>query len=153
MKKILVALLGLGLTTAVLAFDATKANELNEFYSHITHKGLTHSKTFIKGDAVMKMYREGKDFTVVDVRTDAEASVVAISAKNAMHIPLSKLFLKKNLEKLPSKKPIVLVCHSGTRATMAMVGLKELGFKNVHVLKGGLIALAAADNPKKSPLK
>ncbi|WP_297440994.1 rhodanese-like domain-containing protein [Sulfurimonas sp.] len=153
MNKILIALLGLGLTTAVMAFDTTKANELNKFYSHATHKALAHSKTFIKGDAVMKMYKDGKDFTILDVRTDGEASVVALSAKNALHIPLSKLFLKQNLEKLPLKKPIVLVCHSGTRATMAMVGLKELGFKNVHVLKGGLIGLATADNPKNAPLQ
>jgi len=153
MKKILIALLGLSLATAVMAFDATKAQELNKFYSHATHKALTHSKTFIKGDAVMKMYREGKKFTIVDVRTDGEASVVALSAKNSIHIPLSKLFEVKNLKKLPTNKSIVLVCHSGTRATMAMVGLKELGFKNVHVLKGGLVALALSDNPKKSPLK
>jgi rhodanese-related sulfurtransferase len=47
----------------------------------------------------------------------------------------------------------MIVCHSGTRATLAAIGLKQLGFKKAHVVKGGLIALAAANNPKNAPLK
>ena len=108
---------------------------------------------FIKAKDVMKMYRDQKDFTLLDVRTDAEASIIALSANNAVHIPIAQLFTKKNLDKLPTDKPLIIVCHSGTRATMAAVGLKELGFKNAQVLKGGLIALAIANNPKNAPLK
>jgi rhodanese-related sulfurtransferase len=99
------------------------------------------------------MLREGKEFTFLDVRTDGEASVIKLNGKNALHIPIDTLFTPKNLDKLPTNKPLIVVCHSGTRATMAAVGLKELGFKNVQVLKGGLISLAIANNPKNAPVQ
>ncbi|HHC11000.1 MAG TPA: rhodanese-like domain-containing protein, partial [Campylobacterales bacterium] len=78
--------------------------------------------------------------------------VIALSGKNSIHIPIEKLFQKENLDKLSTDKPIVVVCHSGTRATLAGIGLKRVGFKQVHILKGGLIALAKANNPKNAPI-
>jgi rhodanese-related sulfurtransferase len=152
MKKLLILSLStFVLTTAASAYDANKAQELNKFYSHITHKACAHSKLFISANDVMKMYKDGKDFTVVDLRTDGEANIIALSNKNAIHIPIAKLFTKENLDKLPTNKPLILVCHSGARALMAAVGLKQLGFKNTQVLKGGLVALAQANNPKNAP--
>ena len=154
MKKTLLLLLtALTLSTASYAYNNTKAKQLNNFYSHLTQKACASAKMFIKAKDVMKMYRIEKKFTILDVRTDAEASIIKLNAKNAIHIPIAQLFTKKNLNKLPTDKPLIIVCHSGTRATMAAVGLKELGFKNAQVLKGGLVALAIANNPKNAPLK
>ncbi len=107
----------------------------------------------MKAGDVMKMLRDKKTFTLLDVRTDGEANIIALSGQNAMHISIDKLFKKENLDKLPTDKPIVIVCHSGTRATLAAIGLKRIGFKKVHVLKGGLVALAKANDPKNAPLK
>ncbi|WP_457744027.1 rhodanese-like domain-containing protein [Sulfurimonas sp.] len=152
-KALLISLSTLILATSSMAYDHTKANNFNKFYSHLTQKVCANSKMFMKADAVMKMLRDGKKFTFLDVRTDSEASVIALSGKNALHIPIAQLFEKKNLNKLPTDRPLIIVCHSGSRATMAAVGLIELGFKNAHVIKGGLIALAKADNPKNAPMK
>jgi rhodanese-related sulfurtransferase len=154
MKKTLaISLTVLMLSTTSFAYDQTKAVQLDKFYSHMTQKACADSKLFVKAVDVMKMLREKKAFTLLDVRTDGEASVVALSASNAVHIPLAQLFKKENLAKLPTDKPLIIVCHSGTRATLAAIGLKQIGFKKVHVIKGGLIALAAANNPKNAPLK
>jgi rhodanese-related sulfurtransferase len=154
MKKTLaISLTALMLSTTSFAYDQTKAVQLDKFYSHMTQKACADSKLFVKAVDVMKMLREKKAFTLLDVRTDGEASVVALSASNAVHIPLAQLFKKENLAKLPTDKPLIIVCHSGTRATLAAIGLKQIGFKKVHVIKGGLIALAAANNPKNAPLK
>jgi rhodanese-related sulfurtransferase len=154
MKKTLaISLTALMLSTTSFAYDQTKAVQLDKFYSHMTQKACADSKLFVKAVDVMKMLREKKAFTLLDVRTDGEASVVALSASNAVHIPLAQLFKKENLAKLPTDKPLMIVCHSGTRATLAAIGLKQLGFKKAHVVKGGLIALAAANNPKNAPLK
>ncbi len=141
------------LTLSANAYDATKAQELNAFYSHMTQKACADSKLFVKAKDVMKMLREKKPFTMLDVRTDGEASVISLSGENALHLPINVLFKKENLDKLPTDKPIVVVCHSGTRATLAAIGLKRLGFKKVHVIKGGLVALAQANNPKNAPIK
>ncbi len=152
-KTILLSLTTILLSTASFAYDANKAEQLNGFYSHLTQKTCADSKMFVKADSIMKMYRDNKDFTLLDIRTDSEANIVALSAKNALHIPIEKLFTKANLNKLPTNKPLIVVCHSGTRATMAAVGLKELGFKNTQVLKGGIIALSATDTPKNAPIQ
>jgi len=152
MKKIIYSTLTLVLLSAnSMAYDVTKAEELSKFYSHMTQKTCADSKLFVKAVETMKMIREDK-VTLLDVRTDGEVGVIALSGKNAIHIPIANLFKKKNLDLLPTDKPIVIVCHSGTRATLAAIGLKRVGFKKIHVLKGGLISLAAANNPKNAPL-
>jgi len=154
MKKTLLTTLTVALlTVSAHAYDDTKAKELNTFYSHMTQKACADSKLFIKAKEVMKLLKEKKDITLLDVRTDGEASVIALSGDNALHMPISELFKKENLDKLPTDKPIIVVCHSGTRATLAAIGLKRIGFKKVHVVKGGLIALAEANNPKNAPVK
>jgi len=141
------------LTLSSHAYDIVKAKELNAFYSHMTQKACADSKLFVKAEDVMKMLREKKPFTMLDVRTDGEASVISLSGENSLHLPINVLFKKENLDKLPTDKPIVVVCHSGTRATLASIGLKRLGFKKIHVIKGGLVALAEANNPKNAPIK
>jgi len=146
------------LATAVFAvsasaYDTAKAENLNNFYSHLTQQACADSKLFTTGDDVMKMFRDKAKFTLLDVRTTGENAVVSISSENAMHIPVKNLFEKANLEKLPTDQPIIIVCHSGTRAVMVAMGLKQIGFAQVHVLKGGLVALADANNPKNAPIK
>ncbi len=119
----------------------------------MTQKACADSKLLIKAKEVIKLLKEKKDITLLDVRTDGEASVVTLSGDNALHMPISELFKKENLDKLPTDKSIMVVCHSGTRATLAAIGLKRIGFKKVHVVKGGLVALAETNNPKNAPVK
>lgn len=147
------ALTFLLLNVSANAYDTTKAEGLNKFYSHMTQKACADSKLFVKAVAVMKLLKEKKSMTLLDVRTDGEASVISLSGENALHIPISELFKKENLDKLPTDQPLMVVCHSGTRATLAAIGLKRIGFKKVHVVKGGLVALAKANDPKNAPLK
>jgi len=147
------ALAFLVLNVSAHAYDNTKAKELNTFYSHMTQRACADSKFFVKASDVMKLLKEKKDISLLDVRTNGEYSVIALNGDNALHIPISKLFKKENLDRLPTNKPIMVICHSGTRATLAAIGLKRLGFKKIHVVKGGLIALAKVDNPKNAPVK
>jgi len=154
MKKLIYSSLALSLLSFnLMAYNVEKAEELNKFYSHMTQKACADSKLFIKADDVMKMLREKKDFFMLDVRTDGENAILSLSGKNSLHIPINALFKKENLDKLSKDKTIIIVCHSGTRATLAGIGLKRLGFKNIQVLKGGMVALAKANNPKNAPLK
>ena len=154
MKKLIYPTIAISLLTInLMAYDTKKAEEFNAFYSHMTQKACANSKLFMKADEALKMLREKKPFTFLDVRTDGENSVLALNGDNALHIPIDSLFQKANLDKLPSDQPIVVLCHAGTRATLAAIGLKRLGFKKIYVIKGGLNALAKATNTKQSPLK
>lgn len=153
MAKLLISILAvLTFSISASAYNEVKAESLNKFYSKFTQKACANSKLFISAKDTMKMLREKKNFTLLDVRTIGEKSVVSITASNSIHIPIKDLFKKENLDKLPKDRIIVIVCHSGTRATMAAVGLKQIGIKNTKVLKGGFVALSDATNPKNSPI-
>ena len=153
MKKTVYSTLTIAiLSINVMAYDKAKADDLNKFYSHMTQEACAKSKLFVKAKDTMKMIRDN-NVTLIDVRTESEVSVITLSGKNSMHIPIKDLFKKDNLDKIPTDKPIVIVCHSGTRAIFSAIGLKRIGFKNIHVLKGGLIALAQANNTKNAPIK
>ena len=135
------------------AFDTKKAEDFDAFYSHMTQKACAASKLSIGSDEVMQMLREEKRFTFLDIRTKGELAVLGLKTANTIEIPLEHLFEKKNLAKLPTDELIVIVCYSGTRATMAAASLKMLGFKNTRVMKGGIVGLAQGNTPKSAPLK
>jgi len=154
MKKILInTLLLTTLTITANAYDASKAKEFESFYAPMTQKMCAASKMFINAEDTLKLIREDKKYLLIDVRTAGENSVISISDKNALHIELKDLFKKENLDKIPTDIPVIMVCHSGTRGIMATMGLKQIGFKNIQVLKGGFIALAEQNTVENAPLR
>jgi rhodanese-related sulfurtransferase len=145
-KKITGVLLALLCSTNLFAYDADLAKKINETFSQYSLKHLNNSRMLIDADSVMKMLRKKEDFVLLDIRTPNETAVVGLRTKNSLEIPFDTLFEKKNLDRLPVDKPIVIVCYSGGRALQAATGLKLLGFKNAKVLYGGMIALAKSDS-------
>jgi rhodanese-related sulfurtransferase len=137
----------------LLAYDAELAKEMDKTFSRMTQKALAACTAKISGDDVMEMIRKGEKFVLLDIRTPGEKRVLRIAAPQTLEIPLNKLFKKENLDKLPKDKPIVIVCHSGSRAQQAAVSLRMLGFTNVQVLNGGLKAFAEAASLKNAPLQ
>jgi rhodanese-related sulfurtransferase len=88
--------------------------------------------------AVNEMIVEGQDFFLLDVRTPAELEENGY-IEGAVNIPV--LELAQNVDKLPSfDTPIVTYCAAGTRATIGMVALSELGFTNVKAMMGNSFA-------------
>lgn len=141
------------LTTSGLAYDHDQAKKFDTFFSKFSQQACANSKLFISSDETMKMIRNQENYLLLDVRTDGEASVITVSDTKSLHIPIEHLFEEQNLAKLPTDRPILIICHSGTRATMSAIGLKMVGFSNVRVVQGGLISLATDNNPKNAPLK
>lgn len=154
MTKIIISiLLTLTFSLSVSAYDQVKAESFDKFYSSFTHKACANSKLFIEAEDVVKYIVKNDNYVLLDIRTKAEKSIVAISDKNALNIELKDLFKKENLDKLPKDKTIFVVCHSGTRAVLAVPGLLQLGIKNIQVVKGGFVALAKADTVKNTLVK
>jgi len=152
-KTIITSLLMASLSVSAFAYDTNKAKSLEKFYSGFTQKTCASSKLFIEAEEFMAMLRDNKKVTILDIRTEGEHAVLSTDLKNSLYIPIKDLFKKENLDKLPTDQTIVLLCYSGTRATLAAVGLKQIGITNTRVLKGGLILLAQANNPKNAPLR
>jgi rhodanese-related sulfurtransferase len=146
------ALLFFSCSLTLSAYDTQTAQVLEKSFSVMTQERLAKGASKVSADRVMEMLRNGDDFTLLDIRTPGEKSVIAIAVKNTVAIPVNLLFKKKNLDKLPANKPLIVVCHSGSRAQQAAAGLRAIGFKNVKVLKGGLKALANSDSTKNAPI-
>ena len=154
MKFILsILLLTLTLGTALHAYDAEKAAFFHTYYQKFTQKAMAESKLFIDGEEAMNMLNGDTNPVLLDIRSEAEAAVVGLTHKNALFIPLDKLFMQEQLDKLPTDRTIILVCYSGTRAAMAATALHMSGIKNIRVLKGGLAALAKATTPITAPIR
>ena len=77
-----------------------------------------------------------KDKLVLDVRSEAEWKSGHI--EGAMHIMLGDM--PQKVQSLPKDRPIVTVCGSGYRSSIAASGLAKNGFSNVESMHGGMAA-------------
>ncbi len=157
MKKTL-SVLSLALAAALSfnaqAYDEAMAAKIDQVTSKMDHAGLLKGGCKVSPEDVLKTLAAGKEkVTLLDVRTPAEAKVVALSHPSALHIPLDKLFKPENLSRLPKDGRIFVVCHSGNRAAGATALLSAAGFTNVSYVNGGLIALVTNLTPKTVPVE
>ena len=76
------------------------------------------------------------DKLVLDVRSDAEWKTGHI--EGARHITLGDL--PHQIQDLPKDRPIITVCGSGYRSSIAASGLAKNGFLNVESMDGGMAA-------------
>ncbi|MFT7003782.1 MAG: rhodanese-related sulfurtransferase [Sulfurimonas sp.] len=97
---------------------------------------------------LMSWIKNKKDFILVDIREKKEVSSGWIESKTTKKI--SRGTLDPAVAKAGALKPeqtIVLYCHKGPRAVLAIKTLEDLGFKNVYNLKGGIDAWMNAGYP------
>ncbi len=93
---------------------------------------------------VVRQREEGWSPYVLDVRTDAEAAVARLKFTDRQH-PHERIAEIASL--LPQDRPILVYCRSGVRSARAAVTLRELGFRDVWSLTGGLQRWAAEIDP------
>jgi rhodanese-related sulfurtransferase len=93
--------------------------------------------TMIDSRTLREWLAEGRDVTMVDVRTPAEFETIHIPGSS--NVPLDMLD-EHRAELQHLTHPLVLVCRSGNRATQAERKLAEVGPPTVTVLEGGMIA-------------
>lgn len=95
----------------------------------------------IKADKVNEMLSSTTPPTVIDLRTPEEREKEGY-IKDSINIPVGELFT--SLDKLPAKDAaIILHCGSGLRGSIAIEGLRLLGYTNVLNMGGGLKAWKA----------
>lgn len=80
---------------------------------------------------------------VLDVREPSEWNEFHIP--NTTLIPLGQL--EARVSEVPKDKPIVVVCRSGNRSATGRDILKDLGFKNVTSMNGGVTQWRSAGFP------
>ena len=154
MKKILFVLtFCIASIGSAYAFDQKLSEHYLEMTSKMDQAALVKSTGNISAAKVLEMMAKKEDFVFLDVRTPAEQAVVGITYKNTLNIPMNELFKTENLAKLPTNKPIIVVCHGWSRSVGATAMLKSVGFNNAIFLKGGLVDLVTATTPSTVPEK
>lgn len=81
-----------------------------------------------------QLISENVDIYIVDVRNPSERDNGQF-IEGSINIPLDEL--RKNLDKVPTDKPVILHCARGIRGYIAAKILVQHGFKNINNLAGG----------------
>ena len=82
--------------------------------------------------------RGNPDFVIIDIRTPQEFSMGHI--ENAININFYDPDFKQKLSKLDKDKTYIVYCRTGHRSGLAMPVFRELGFKEVYEIDGGILA-------------
>jgi len=85
----------------------------------------------------------GEQFLLLDVREPHEYLIASIPT--AKLIPLGEI--QKRVSELDTATPIVAYCKMGGRSAKAVGQLKELGFKKVRNMTGGILAWSDKVDP------
>jgi rhodanese-related sulfurtransferase len=80
---------------------------------------------------------------LLDVRQDWETKLCRLP--NAVHIPIEEIEMRT--DELDPDSEIVVYCHAGVRSAAVADYLRQLGFKSVRNLAGGLDAWAQRVEP------
>ena len=94
---------------------------------------------------IQRRQAAGERLFFLDVREPAEYVEAHIAGSTL--IPLSQL--ANRISKLPQDRPIVAVCRSGNRSSVAVSVLTRAGFNTVLNLRGGMLAWARSGLPTK----
>jgi rhodanese-related sulfurtransferase len=81
-----------------------------------------------------RMHDENEPLLLLDVREDDEVATASVDF--AKHVPMATV--PQRLEELPKDRPIVVMCHGGTRSGRVARYLRENGFANTTNLAGGI---------------
>ena len=85
------------------------------------------------------------DFFLLDVRPTPE--YCADTVPGAINIPMSELAMPENLVKLPTDKPILVICNTGHTASLSTSVLGMLGY-DAWTLRFGMMGWRAATKGK-----
>jgi rhodanese-related sulfurtransferase len=80
---------------------------------------------------------------LLDVRQDWETKLCRLP--NSVHIPIEEI--EGRTEELDPESEIVVYCHAGVRSAAVGQYLRQLGFKSVKNLAGGVDAWAQKVEP------
>ena len=94
------------------------------------------SPVTISSDELMTAIQNNQDVYLLDVRQPEELDVTKISG--SINIPLVEIFESQNIKEIiPDDKPVIVICGSGNRATIATYELAKYNI-DFQILEGGM---------------
>jgi rhodanese-related sulfurtransferase len=98
-----------------------------------------------EASALVQQHKNDANFVILDVRTAAEFSGGHI--ENANNLDYYSTTFKDDLSKYNHNKIYLIYCKAGGRSAQATNIAKELGFKEVYNMLGGITAWINAGYP------
>jgi len=98
---------------------------------------ISHSQITINSEELMQIITTDEDLYLLDVREPDE--LLESKIDGAVNIPLSEIFQPNGMNEIPTDKPVIVICGSGNRATIATYALAQEGV-DFQVLEGGMKA-------------
>lgn len=93
------------------------------------------SPATISSESLWNTIQNNEDVYLLDVRQPEELDVTKITGST--NIPLADIFGSQKVNDIPDDKPVVVICGSGNRATIATYELAKHGI-DFQVLEGGI---------------
>lgn len=96
---------------------------------------------------VILEHKNDPDFIVLDVRTPEEFARGHLPEKTPMNLNFYASDFREELSRLDRGKTYLVYCRTGHRSGETVQMMKELGFRRVYDLQGGLTAWQNAGLP------
>jgi rhodanese-related sulfurtransferase len=138
MKKIIILLLALTVSVSFAGINPISQSTKVELQEGVIAKDVS-PKEFAE------LIKSKEDALLLDVRTPKEVAEEHLA--DSKNIDFYSDSFKAELAKLDKSKPVLVYCHSGGRSGKTMATLKEMGFKEVYNMAGGITAWEKADLP------
>jgi len=149
-KMTFLPLLLVGACAFAGSYDAGMAASYERLFSGVSGAEAGRALHFLSPQAFVEKLQQGESTVAIDIRTPAETELLSLSLAGSMAIPAERVFAPENLDRIPTDRPVVIVCKSGARAAAVGTALRHIGFDNVYILKGGFQALAAYYGPREA---
>ena len=104
---------------------------------NISESVVSGHQTVIDSQELMERMAGNEDLYLLDVREPDE--LLKSKIDGAVNIPLAEIFQPNGMDSIPTDKPVVVICASGNRATIATYALAQQGV-DFQVLEGGMNA-------------
>ncbi|MBV7314719.1 rhodanese-like domain-containing protein [Shewanella sp. NIFS-20-20] len=129
------------------SYNPELAASYQTFFAPIKGAAAGKNLGLMSPEAFVNSIKAGTDLVAIDIRTPAEMDIFGLSLPGSLAMSAETVFLPENLAKLPTDKPVVIICKSGARATAIGTALRHAGFDNVRILKGGFKGLSGYLGP------
>jgi adenylyltransferase/sulfurtransferase len=96
---------------------------------------VSSSQTVIDSEELMNRLASDEDLYLLDVRQPDE--LLKSKIDGSVNIPLAEIFQPNGMDGIPTDKPVIVICGSGNRATIASYALAQEGV-DFQILEGGI---------------
>ncbi len=108
---------------------------LKDGMNSLSENIVSSSQTVVDSEELANRLADEEDLYLLDVRQPDE--LLKSKIDGSVNIPLAEIFQPNGMDDIPTDKPVVVICGSGNRATIASYMLAQEGI-DFQILEGGM---------------